>query len=76
MDTTTIKSLMSSGYITKKKKPYCQALILHIYSKIQYLRRYISEDFPGGRVDKGSPAKAGHVGLIPDVGRFHMLQGS
>ena len=30
------------------------------------------EDFPGGIVDKNSPANAGDTGLIPDPGRFHM----
>ena len=30
-------------------------------------------DFPGGTVDKSLPANAGDMGLIPDVGRLHML---
>jgi len=29
-------------------------------------------DFPGGPVVKNTPAKAGDLGLIPDLGRFHM----
>ena len=29
-------------------------------------------DFAGGTVDKNPPAKAGNVGLIPGLGRFHM----
>ena len=30
--------------------------------------------FPGGSVVKNPPANAGDRGLIPDPGRFHMLQ--
>ena len=29
---------------------------------------------PGGTVDKNPPANAGDTGLIPALGRFHMLQ--
>ena len=31
-------------------------------------------DFPGGTVDKNLPAYAGDTGLIPGLGRSHMLQ--
>ena len=31
-------------------------------------------DFLGGTVDKNLPANAEYVGLIPGLGRFHMLQ--
>ena len=31
------------------------------------------KDFPGGIVDKNSPANAGNTSLIPGPGRFHML---
>ena len=30
-------------------------------------------DFPGGTVDKNPPANAGDMGLVPGLGRFHML---
>ena len=30
--------------------------------------------FPGGLVVKNLPANAGDTGLMPDPGRFHMLQ--
>ena len=30
-------------------------------------------DFPGGRVDKNPPVNAGDIGLIPSLGRFHMV---
>ena len=30
------------------------------------------KDFPGGTVDKNSPANAGNTSLIPGPGRFHM----
>ena len=33
----------------------------------------INQDFPGSTVDKNVPADAGHMGLIPDPRRFHML---
>ena len=29
-------------------------------------------DFPGGAVDKHPSANAGHIGLIPGLGRFHL----
>ena len=32
------------------------------------------QDFPGGRVDRNSPANTGDTGLIPGLGRFHMPQ--
>ena len=31
-------------------------------------------DFPGGTMDKNLPAYAGDTGLIPGLGRSHMLQ--
>ena len=31
------------------------------------------EDFLGGTVDKNLSANAGDMGLIPGLGRFHML---
>ena len=31
--------------------------------------------FPGGLVAENPPANAGNMGLIPDPGRFPMLQG-
>ena len=33
-------------------------------------------DFPGGPVVKNLPAGAGDTGLIPGLGRFHVLQGN
>ena len=33
----------------------------------------VPRDFPGGIVDKNPPATAGHMGSVPDRGRFHML---
>ena len=33
-------------------------------------------DFPGGPVVKNLPAKAEHMGSIPDPGGFHMPQGN
>ena len=35
-----------------------------------------NQDFPGGPVVKNLPASAGDMGLIPGMGRFHMLQSS
>ena len=32
------------------------------------------QGFPGGSVIKNPPAKAGDLGLIPGLGRSHMLQ--
>ena len=36
----------------------------------------IIEGFPGGSVVKNPLANAGDMGLIPDPGRSHMLQGN
>jgi len=33
------------------------------------------KDFPGDPVVKNLPCNAGDLGLIPDLGRFHMLWG-
>ena len=33
-------------------------------------------DLPGGTVDRNPPAIAGDMGLIPGLGRFHVLQGN
>ena len=35
--------------------------------------RSSGRDFPPGAVVKNPPANAGHVGLIPGLGRSHML---
>ena len=35
-----------------------------------------SRDFPGGPVVKNPPANAGNMGLIPNLGKSHVLQGS
>ena len=32
------------------------------------------QEFPGGPVVKNPPDKAADTGLIPDLGRFHMLR--
>ena len=38
--------------------------------------RDLLKDFSGGSVDENPPASAGDMGLIPDLGRFHVLPGS
>ena len=35
----------------------------------------VSQDTPGGALDKNPPANAGDVGSIPGPGRFHMPRG-
>ena len=35
-----------------------------------------NRDFPGGAVVKNPPAKAGDMGSIPGLGRFHMTRSS
>ena len=34
----------------------------------------VTEDFPGGLVVKNPLVNAGDTGLIPGLGRFHMIQ--
>ena len=34
---------------------------------------YIGRDFPAGALDRNPLASAGDTGLIPGLGRFHML---
>ena len=34
------------------------------------------QDFPSGAVDENLPADAAGTGLIPSLGRFHLLQSS
>ena len=36
----------------------------------------LCQDFPGGPAVKNPLANAGDMGLIPDLGRFHMLWGN
>ena len=43
----------------------------HWFSKT---KSKVSLDFPGGPVVKNPPSRAGAMGLIPDLGRFHMFQ--
>ena len=38
------------------------------------LKKKVKENFPGGPLVKNPPANAGHIGLVPDPGRSHMLQ--
>lgn len=33
-------------------------------------------DFPGGTLVKNLPASAGEMGLIPCLGKFHLLRGN
>ena len=40
------------------------------------LRSGLQEDFPGGPVAENPHTNAGDMGLIPDLGRFHMPQGN
>ena len=40
------------------------------------LVKLIVVDFPGCPVVKNLPVNAGDTGLIPGLGRFHMLQGN
>ena len=43
------------------------------YSMITYMWNLKCDtDFPGGAVDKHPSANAGHIGLIPGLGRPHM----
>ena len=39
-----------------------------------YLKKYISEGFPGGAVVESLPANAGDTGSSPGLGRSHMLR--
>ena len=36
----------------------------------------LEQDFSGGPVIKNLPANVGYMGLIPGMGRFHMLRGT
>jgi len=38
------------------------------------IKTTVSQDFPGGAVDKNPSASGGDMGSIPDPGRFHMPQ--
>ena len=44
--------------------------------QISYLFQSQFWDFPGSPVVKNLPANAGDMGLIPGLGRFHMLRGN
>ena len=39
-------------------------------------KEIMAEDFPGGEVDKNTPANAGDMSSIPGPGRLHMPQGN
>lgn len=43
---------------------------------VSSVNKELNVDFSGGPVVKNSPANAGDTGLIPGLGRFHMLQGN
>ena len=44
------------------------------HTKANYQNVLKISDLPGGSVVKKPPADAGDTGLVPDLGRFHMLQ--
>ena len=48
----------------------------HKYSTVTWFNTRIFLDFPGGPVVKKLPAKAGDMGSIPGLERFHMLRGN
>ena len=54
----------------------CTALSLTDDWALISLPQNVREDFPGGPVVKNPPTKAGDMGSIPGLGRFHMLQGN
>ena len=43
---------------------------------VKVMQRKTLGDFPGGPAVKNLPANVGDIGLIPEVGRSHMPQGS
>ena len=43
-------------------------------AKNELLKQF--RDFPGGLVVKNLPANAEDMGSMPDIGRFHILQGN
>ena len=47
------------------------AILLHVDDDVLKTQ---NGDSPGGPVDKTPPARAGHRGLIPGLGRSHMPQ--
>ena len=56
---------MFSGKGRQLKRSRFLKELLWVRKKLQL------EDFPGGSVDKNSPASAKDTGSIPGLGRFH-----
>ena len=46
----------------------------YYYELSAMLKINVSEGFPSGSVVRNAPANAGNTGLIPSLGRTHMLQ--
>ena len=42
----------------------------------EFINLKLCQDFPGGPAVKNPLANAGDMGLIPDLGRFHIPRGS
>ena len=55
--------------IKKKYKWMLHSLVIKKESKFKAIL-----DFPGGTVDKNSPANAGDMGSISHLGKYHMPQ--
>ena len=49
---------------------------IHLLMRKKNEQNFLNPGFPGGLVVKNLPANAGDVGLIPGLGRSHMLQSS
>ena len=47
---------------------------VHLFIQNVFTEDYYQVSFPSGSMLKNVPANAGHMGSIPDLGRFHMLQ--
>jgi len=45
-----------------------------IKDRINWHSEILLQEFPGGPVVKNPPASTGDIGLIPGLGRFHMLR--
>ena len=61
-----------SVILTIKKKKYKWMLHSLVIKKESKFKAIL--DFPGGTVDKNSPANAGDMGSISHLGKYHMPQ--
>ena len=74
--------IVNNGYLLAEERlllctiQNLELVLLLQLENFKTMDRKTFEDFPGGTVDKNTPANTRDMGSIPGLGRFHVPQGN